>query len=255
MVTDAVAKVVKLPDEYDVKARLFPALLALVPVVAVLVGAYNAELKLNHALVGVLAFLGVFYFFANVCRELGKRHEARLYAKWGGKPSTQLLRHSNSKIDKVTKERYHRYLEKAVPTPFPSAQDEVANPAAADQTYEGAGRWLLGKTRDKKKFGLLFQENVSYGFRRNAFGIRWIAVAISLASISWVLVMAQVLSLQGFDQAKLTGMQTGQYVSIAISLVALVAWAWYFSERTIQTAAFSFADMLLRSCDQLPKKR
>jgi hypothetical protein len=256
MVTDAIAKVVsKLPDEYDVRARLFPAFLALVPVVAVAFGCYQVELKVNTAFTGLLAYLGVFFLFANICREFGKRHEARLFKKWGGKPSTQLLRHSNCIIDSITKGRYHRFLEKAITTPFTTASAEASSPVAADETYEGAVRWLLGKTRDKKKFSMLFQENIAYGFRRNSYGIRWIAIVTCVASIIWTLIVAQVLSRSGIDLAKVPEMMTGQVVSLVVALVALLIWAFFFTERTIRTASFSYADMLLRSCDSLPKKR
>lgn len=256
MVTDAIAKVVnKLPDEYDVRARLFPAFLALLPITAVAFGDYQVEMKVNTAFVGLLAYLGVFFLFANVCRELGKRHEQRLFTKWGGKPSTQLLRHSNDRIDSVTKDRYHRFLEKAISKTFPTTIVEATSPESADQIYEGAVRWLLGKTRDKKKFSMLFQENVAYGFRRNGYGIRWIAITTSLASIAWTLVVAQVLSRGGIDLTRVSEMATGQVVAIVVAVVALPVWAFFFTERTIHTASFSYADMLLRSCDSLPKKR
>jgi hypothetical protein len=256
MVAEVLAKAARIvPDEYDRRARLFPAFLALVPVAAVAFGCYQLELKLNTAFVGLVSYFGVFFLFLNISRELGKRHEKRLYEKWGGQPTTQLLRHSNAVIDRVTKDRYHRYLEAALGQSFPTPAEEAASPEAADQIYAGAVRYLLSKTRDKKMFRMLFEENIAYGFRRNGYGIRWIAIATSLASILWILCVAQIVTLTGFDLQRVLGMNTGQIVALVISVAAIPVWAKFFTEQTIQTASFTYADILLRSCDLLPKKR
>lgn len=188
-------------------------------------------------------------------REFGKRHQERLFKKWGGTPSTQLLRHSNDAIDTVTKGRYHKYLEKALGESFPSAVQEEQSPAAADQIYEGAVRWLLTKTRDKKKFAMLFSENITFGFRRNGYGIRWIAVLVSLLSIAWVGFSAHVLYINGVDSGKIFEATTGQAAAVLVAVAAIPVWLLFFTERTIRTASFSYADTLLRSCDSLPKKR
>lgn len=255
MVKEFLPKALKLPDEYDLKARVFPAFLALVPVAAVAFGCYDVELKVHTAFTGLLAYLGVFYLLANMSREFGKRHQDRLFAKWGGSPSTQLLRHSNTAVDTITKTRYHQYLEKALGVQFPNAADEVGSPAAADQVYEGAVRWLLTKTRDKNKFSMLFSENIAYGFRRNGYGIRWVAILVSVISVVWCAFVSHVVTFNGVDASKILDMTTGQTVAIAVGVAAVPVWLCFFTERTIRTASFSYADSLLRCCDSLPKKR
>ena len=47
-------------------------------------------------------------------------------------------------------------------------------------TYDSAARWLRKATRDRRQFNLVFTENVSYGFRRNLFGVRWIGGLVAL---------------------------------------------------------------------------
>lgn len=252
---DFFPKMPKLPDTYDVRARLTPAMLALVPVVAIAIGVHHAEMKPNAALMSLFGFLGIFYFLSTLCREMGKRQEERLFVKWGGKPSTQLLRHGDTFLDAVTKSRYHRFLEKCVDAPFPSAPLEQSSPQDADAVYQSGVRWLLGKTRDKTKFWMLFNENVSYGFRRNCYGIRWIAIFTSILSVLWILVAREVISRSGLSAENLFHLGLGANVALFISLVSVPVWAFFFTEQTVKTASISYADSLLRSCDTLPKKR
>ena len=55
---------------------------------------------------------------------------------------------------------------------MPTADDEVNDPDAADRIYASAVSLLLEKTRDKKAFPLVYKELVSYGFRRNLWGLK-----------------------------------------------------------------------------------
>ena len=173
-----------LMDSYDRKARLNPVLLAIIPPVGVLVGLYAVRLQAQTALVGLLATFGIFYLLTSICRNLGKRLENSLYKSWGGKPTTQLLRHRDNTIDPITKKRYHTFLSQKIKTKFPTEDQELKKQNMADNVYSSAIEWLLGQTRDKKKFNLLFLENISYGFSRNCLGIKYIAISIALLSIA-----------------------------------------------------------------------
>ncbi|MEO8274487.1 MAG: hypothetical protein ABI620_10510, partial [Chloroflexota bacterium] len=82
-------------------------------------------------------------------REMGRRLEPNLFEAWGGKPSTQLLRHRNSTIDSVTKKRYHTFLATKINTAFPDEAQEKANPIAADEVYQSAIRWLLNSENSR----------------------------------------------------------------------------------------------------------
>lgn len=252
---DQYSKLTGLPDAYDVRARLTPAFLALLPVVAIVIGVHHAEMKLNVAVLSLFGFLGVFYFLATLCREMGKRQEDRLFKKWGGKPSTRLLRHADTFLDSTTKGRYHRFLERWIDAPFPTDGQERAAPEQADDVYQAAVRWLLGKTRDKTKFAMLFNENVSYGFRRNCYGIRWIAICISMFSILWILIARGVVTHTGLHAENLLYLGIGATVAMLISVVSIPVWILFFTEETVKTSSISYADFLLRSCDNLPKKR
>jgi hypothetical protein len=123
----------------------------------------------------------------NCCQVLQgwKLPSIRLYEEWGGKPTTQLLRHRDKTIEAVTKRRYHSYLGAKINVPLPDKNQEAEDPEGADEVYQSAVRWLLNHTRpdDGKKFDMILRENVSYGFRRNALGMKPIGLIISTGSL------------------------------------------------------------------------
>ena len=183
-------------DQYERAARLYPALLALMPISVLLVTTSVFSLSLATQLAALSGTCGAMYGLANVSRMLGKAQEDKLFHAWGGMPTTQMLRYGNELIDLHTKQRYHAFLERKIKVEFPTREEESASPAAADEIYRAGVKWMLGKTRDKKRFALLFKENVSYGFHRNGFGLKWIGCLIGLVSISWLIIANQAYSLQ-----------------------------------------------------------
>src|SRR2546423_1922920 len=162
--------VAKVTDPYERPARLYPALLALLPLLALIMLLYGPKASALTGAVTIAVSCGGLYLMTNVCRELGGRLEKGLYREWGGKPSTQLLRHRDNTIEALTKRRYHAILAAKINAPFPDPEQEASQPDVADETYQSSVSWLLGHTRpeDGKKFDLLFKENIAYGFRRNA---------------------------------------------------------------------------------------
>ena len=57
-------------------------------------------------------------------------------------------------------------------------------PNNCPRVYQSGARWLLDHTRPDsgKKFDLLFRDNVTYGFRRNALGARPLGIVIACSS-------------------------------------------------------------------------
>lgn len=245
----------KITDNYERKARLYPALLLVMPILAMASGVYGVELQLKAAGVGLLAAFGVFYLAASIVREFGKRVEESLFSDWGGKPTTQLLRHRDSAIDPITKARYHRFLSKHMSISFPTKEDEEKNPVQADEVYQSATRWLLDRTRDKKTFALLFEENIAFGFRRNCLGVKPFAIVVCIIMLFWPLVHAKIVTSGGVSIENIENLTFGAWSSLAASSLMLLIWIFFFTKRTVKTAAFGYADFLFRACDVLPKKK
>ncbi len=235
-------------DHYDRKARLAPALLALVPVLAVIFFYHGVTFDWSETLLSSLAVLGLFYLLASTAREAGKRREGALFAEWGGKPSTQLLRHGDRAIDPVTKARVHKFLSASIGVALPNQSEEKADREAADHIYESAANWLREATRDHCKYNLLFNENISYGFRRNGFGLRPLAVLIALLCMFWVQTHSGFATAWAFEFRL---MPVGGWIAIAIAVCSILFWVFFFSKETVRTSAFTYADTLLRCCDRM----
>ena len=252
-VDDLVAKVT---DPYERQARLYPALLALLPLLALVMLLYGGKATALMGAVTVAVSCGGLYLTTNLCRELGKRLEEKLYSAWGGKPTTQLLRHRNTSIEAVTKQRYHAFLASKINVAFPTKDQEASDPTAADDVYQSGVRWLLNHTRpeDNKKFDLIFKENVAYGFRRNALGMKPVGVIISIASLLWVLAVEGVFfsaSHSLIDMTAFSRMPEPATASLILSVVMVVTWLVFFTKASTRTAAFTYAETLLRACDSL----
>lgn len=240
-------------DPYDRGARLYPALLALFPVI--LGAAVLLQHFLGSSLVGMLTSLattcGLLVLLAHVARDQGKACEARWFDEMGGRPSVAMLRHRDVRISGMTKARYHQFLAGHVPgISIPSADAEARNGRAADEAYGAAVDWLLQQARDRKRFTLLFQRNVEYGFRRNLTALRTAALAMDaavVATATGVLLVGHWLGASGP-----TWPPTGLLVLMLIvsglhgaCAVALLRPSW------VMRAAEDFARQLLAACDHL----
>lgn len=248
--------VAKVTDPYDRQARLYPALFCLLPLLALVALLYAPNVPVLTRVVTLAVSCGGLFLMTNICREMGKRLEERLYREWGGKPTTQLLRHRDGVIDSLTKRRYHSFLAAQINATFPDAEQEKSDPEKADEAYQSGARWLLDHTRSDggKKFDLLFRDNVTYGFRRNALGAKPLAIVIATTCLVWVLAKEHVLSGAGgkiVDWLVLGQLSHGAVASLTVSGVMLLVWLFFFTKTSLRTCAFSFAETLLRTCDTL----
>jgi hypothetical protein len=248
--------VAKVTDPYDRQARLYPALLCFLPLFAIVALLYAPYVSALMEVVTIAVSCGGLFLMTNICREMGKRIEGSIYREWGGKPTTQLLRHRNGIIDSVTKRRYHVFLAAKINATFPDAEQEKNYPTKADEAYQSGARWLLDHTRPDggKNFDLLFRENVTYGFRRNAVGSKPIGIAIAIGCLLWVLVKQHVVFGSGgkiVNWSVLGQLSPAAIASLAVSGVMLLIWVCFFTKTSLRTSAFSFAETLLRTCDTL----
>jgi hypothetical protein len=161
-------------DRYARKARLYPALLTLFPVFVTVMTLFPMLYESIGVAISSLAIgCGVLMLLASNVRYLGRKKEQQLYEVWGGKPTTVWLRHSDRNLDALTKQRYHAFLSKNIPDlKLPTSNEETTNPLGADDYYESAVKWLLEYTRDKRKYPLVFEENINYGFHRNMLALK-----------------------------------------------------------------------------------
>ena len=174
----------KVFDAYSLRARLFPAIIASAPALAAMTLLISwKSFELSNA-IATIAILVLLFAIADLARARGRAIEPRLNEKLGGKRSIVMFRRNDPTLDDGIKERYRNFLAVKLGVTAPTAIEEQANQAAADSFYEQCGVWLRENTRDTKKFHLLFTENVTYGFRRNLLGVRWLAIVLNLVVVA-----------------------------------------------------------------------
>ena len=232
-------------DEYSLNARVRPSLLALLPLIIATYVSLPVLYNIVATLFSIIVACGFVTALAHYSRHQGRKTEKRLFSLWGGKPTTIILRHLDDTLDWHTKTRYHKYLSKEINEwSAPTIEDEQQSPDIADKLYDSAIRWLLEKTRDTKKYRLLFIENISYGFRRNARGIKWFGMACS--GIAIILILANLYPSEDYLKIKKYSLE---YSSLIFSIVMLIWWLVVVSDAWVKDAAESYALRLLAVCE------
>lgn len=184
-------------------------------------------------------------------RDWGQALQVQLFQSWGGKPSVAMLRHSDTRLNKPTKERYRRFLSAAVPgVTLASPEEEECNPVQADEGYESANTWLLAQSRNHERFGLLFSENMNYGLRRNILALK--PVAFGMDSIAFLLLSSVVLmSWTGNFATTVEALALEWWASMTITTVHTLFFLAYVRPGWVRTAAETYARQLLAVCDVL----
>ena len=238
-------------DPYDRKARVAPALLCGLPLLVSLALLIPEIGTMWATIGGLVLYCGGAMLLAQIGRDRGKILEPRLYESWGGKPSVAMLRHRDSRLDPLTKERYRAFLGRAVPgLKLASPEEERRCPEEADAGYKGANSWLLARTRNRECFGLLFRENVNYGFRRNVWALKpW---AFALETIA--LVVVGVTAFSSWTGELAATIQAGGvewWASLVLTVLHALFFALKMRKGWVRLAAEAYAQQLLASCDVL----
>lgn len=232
-------------DAYAVRARLFPAVLAIAPAIALfLLGATWANPGIPE-LVTALAVGVLFFAAADLARRLGKRRERKLFASTGGRPQNLELSRADTTFDEDTKNRYREFLAGKLRLPVPTAKSERNAPQKAQGFYEQCYAWLRENTRDTEKFKVLFNENISYGFRRNLLGLKPFGIALN------VLTVAGAAAIFHYHPA-FASLTSGKLVALAM-LAGIHALYFIFAvtERAVLDASKTYARQLTLSCATL----
>jgi len=235
-----------LPDRYSRNARLYPALLVVLPVMLCVLALTKVEFSWIKTLYAGLAAVGGAYLLTQLARDPGKKRETYLFTIWGGMPSVTILRHQDTRIDAITKARYHERLCALVAgTSAPSRESEATELAEADLCYTAWSTHLRNSTRDQKRFPLIFDELVSYGYRRNVLGLRPVGILLSVACCVGAGAFAY------FQYQHQHEIVAGAWISLCIAVTFLLFWIFVVSPAWVQLIAESYAARLIEAVDDL----
>ncbi len=235
-------------DNYTLKARFYPVIILFLPFIVLgLFYSFEFQSVLHFfSSVGILSALT--FLFSQLGRDQGKKREPELWKNWGGTPSIQILRLRDQNIDKHTKLRYHQKLQTLFPvTTPPDLSMETNNPNEADEIYRAWIQFLITKTRDTKQYGLLFKENINYGFRRNLWGLKKIAI---------ILIVLLIIFNYSFwiYKIKLWNpilLPSAFIYSTGVLVLILSFWLFIVSRSWVKSVAFSYASRLCETIETL----
>ena len=232
------------PDAYTRYARIYPAFLVVLPLGVAVLAWVGIEPSGWKGLWALIVAAGGTALVSQVGRDAGKRKEAALFQRWGGKPTTRLLRHRDAP-NQVLLKRRHEILGRLSGLELPSAEEEAEEPTKADEVYEACASFLRSKTRDTKRFNLVFDENCSYGFRRNLWGMKalgLVVASIGAAALVGLLVKSYLDSVPISPITIICGL---------INLALLAGWLVRFTPNWVVLAADAYGERLLEVSEQL----
>ncbi|MDP9201127.1 MAG: hypothetical protein M3P26_04240 [Gemmatimonadota bacterium] len=230
-------------DAYVVRARIAPLTLVITPFL-IFISAISFPLSAWNATWPVFGF-AIILLVAELGRDLGKRLEPELWRSWGGAPTTVMLRYRAASNRVIVDDR-HRRVERAVGgITLPTVDEEVADPSAADDAYETAVAVLRSRTQDSTKFPRVYSENVSYGFRRNVYGLRRWGVGSCAATLFCCLAAVAPLYRSG-------GIPATMVLALPLVAAASALWLW----RRVNTAwvkvpADAYAERIMHAASEL----
>jgi len=122
----------------------------------------------------------------------------------------------------------------------------TGGPRAADEAYEASIEFLQGKTRDRKKFNLVFEENCNYGFRRNLWDLKPVGVAVT------VLALTAIAALPVLEPARRTTAAIAPIVVPGgLTSLLLLGWLFVVTPRWVEIPANAYADRLVEATNHL----
>ncbi|WP_284140622.1 hypothetical protein [Virgibacillus sp. LDC-1] len=235
-------------NTYERRARYLPAVLTISPIIIWLYLWFPDIRSLEGALISLIVGLGISIPLSILARTLGKKKQDKLLVKWGALPATLILRNNDKYLNKETKNRYHQRLKLLTGIDLPTHEKELEDPVDAQQKFDSCIDYLRQRTRDKVKYSLIFNENVSYGQARNLLGLKPIGI----------LICTILIAIQFFTIYKNYGVGLNisavpilEVISVVINLLFLSFWIFFVSTKQVFTAGVNYGKALLESCEHI----
>ena len=212
-------------DIYDRIARLAPALLVILPVIVTL----DVLVSIFHIRTPVTVYMSLLFAVSipltQWVRNSGRKVQRKLWTDWGGSPLAIALANPCDSSSKILCSRAIRRLCSLYPDMIP-IDDSVFD-------YEIVGTLAAAYARTTGS-RIVAPENASYGFARNAYGIRIIGIIIAATC----LIVLSLFTIYSWDTASW----------IAIMVVAFTFGWWMISvrEKAVKRAGDRYANAVIR---------
>jgi hypothetical protein len=164
--------------------------------------------------------------------------------------------HADTVLDADIKAAYLGFVAGKLNAIAPTPQQETASLGTADAFYARCAGWLRENTRDTKKFSILFNENVTYGFCRNLFALKWPTLVVD--AVIFIAAAGYAFYARPAVESEFA---LKLFILMSISAVHAAYIALVGTESSVREAAVTYARQLLLSCEMLgagapkPRKR
>jgi hypothetical protein len=230
-------------DWYSFRAQLAPALISTFPALvlgATLVSWDRFKLADGLALLATTVLLFALAFFA---RDRGIHVQPLIFPD--GLPSLQWVRHRNDTLDSSHKKRVLDFLCSKIAVHPPTADYERLDAQAADLVYARAIRWLRDSTRTAP-FKLLLNENATYGFYRNMYGMKKVGLTVSALTV----LVIGTFSLYRYSQDSYYDFSTF-FLILGVAVIHAVYLLVAITEDAVKRASMAYARELFGAADFL----
>lgn len=231
-------------DTYSIKARVFPAIIAGLPTLALLFIIVPWDhLGISQA---IASFMGVVlvFAFADMARHRGKNIQTKL----GSGETPEQWHRDNSDLPEVSKSLFRNFVADHLKQEAPTANEEEFDTTKANDFYRAANAWLRDRTRDTSKFSMLFGENITYGFRRNLLGLKTIAIICNLLVLAFCIA---VLYFKPTYFEELPRIDEKLIIVMAAVLLHTAYMIFSVNKKAVLDASRAYGRQLILSCDTL----
>jgi hypothetical protein len=178
----SVLQFLKIADSYERKARFFPALIVVLPII---VFAMSLRLPDEGWLTKVLVTGGagsaLVVALAHMASAAGNRFGEAFWKGRGGLPTARWLRTSDATHSSQQKQHWYAAIKKLTGLDIPATV--TAQPHEEDAVISDAIRQLRNQIRGKAAGKMVDKHNEEYGFARNLAGLRWVMLASSFLGV------------------------------------------------------------------------
>lgn len=233
-------------DDFVLFGRIMPILTMIFPIV--IYGIFKGFIKENvFDTVFYFGLVLVFLIFASkIVRERGKEFEKKMYKQLGAKPTTIILRYSDSTIDSLTKTRYHMHInEKMEDIMLPLKMEDEDK--ESDNFYETAMNYLRKYANSNRESEpRVYQELKEYNYWRNLYGGKRISIFIY-----GFFMVREFWLIEKFNVKEMFINPYPSYVGFIIMLFSIIIICGVVNKKTVQRRAFDYAKVLAETCERI----
>lgn len=173
-------------DRYERNARLYPAVLVLLPViVAVFCTIPSFPQTTTTCVIGGLILVAGAYALMFIVRQCGRTIEPSLWEGWKGPPSTRFMLWSDGTFSDEWKAVGHKTVLSALGIKLLTKKEEQSDAGRAARLIADSFVQVKSVLKLEKPEGDHQIHNIEYGFARNLLGSCFLSAGLATGAAAW----------------------------------------------------------------------